>query len=344
MRLALCLEQTLGHRAHSANLVNALQRGKIELDVVNIEFNAANRLPWAVRGSWQAAGLIRSRPAHDVRFFHTQSVSLFAPIVAGGKPYVVSVDATPAQIDRMGHWYAHRRSAGMLERAKRRWYEAVFSRAAAIVAWSDWAALSLSTEYGVEANKIATIHPGAPRALFEIERSAEPARTPTILFVGGDLPRKGGDLLLDVFARLQGMANLLMVTPDSVEPFLGLEVISNAKPGSPELIDAYRRADIFCLPTRGDCTPVVLGEAMAAGLPVVTTSIGSNSETVSHESDGFLVNVDAAPELEAMLRVLLTDAAVRKAMARAARAKAIEKFDAEKNAHRILALLRSVTK
>jgi glycosyltransferase involved in cell wall biosynthesis len=344
MRLALCLEQTLGHRAHSANLVNALQRGEVELDVVKIEFDAANRLPWAVRGSWQAAELIRSRPAHDVRFFHTQSVSLFAPIVAGGKPYVVSVDATPTQIDGMGRWYAHRRSVGILERVKRRWYEAVFSRAAAVVAWSDWAALSLSNEYGVDARKIATIHPGAPRALFEIERPAELARTPTILFVGSDLKRKGGDLLLDVFARLPSAANLLMVTPDSVAPMAGLEVIANAKPGSPEIIDAYRRADIFCLPTRGDCTPVVLGEAMAAALPVVTTRIGSNDETVSHGSDGFLVNVNAVGELETMLRALLADAALRTAMGGAARAKAIEKFDAEKNAHRLLALLRSVTK
>ncbi len=342
MRLALCLEQTLGHRAHSANIANALGESDIDVDLVDIPYAEGSRVPWAFRGSWRAAKLLRRRPKHDVRFFHTQSVSLFAPIVSRGRPFVVSVDATPKQIDEMGRWYQHSASIGVLEKFKERWYRAVFSRAAALVAWSEWCADSLVRDYGVSRDKIAILHPGAPGAMFRIDRPHSECEVPIILFVGGDLTRKGGDLLLEAFRELRGRARLLLVTPETVTPQEGVEVISGASPGSDALIDAYRRADIFCLPTRGDCTPLVLGEAMAASLPIVATRVGSNAETIDDGVDGLLIESDDVHGLIAALQTLLDDEQRRVAMGKAARTKAADRFDAEKNAFRLLALLRSV--
>lgn len=341
MRLALCLEQTLGHRAHSANIARALGRSDVDVDLLHVPYGGG-RVPWAFKGSWRAAKLLRGRPKHDVRFFHTQSVSLFAPLVSRGRPFVVSVDATPKQIDGMGRWYRHSLSASPFEKFKERWYRAVFSRAAALVAWSEWCADSLVLDYGVPREKIAILHPGAPSAMFGITQLRASADRPTILFVGGDLERKGGDLLLEAFAELKASARLLMVTPDHVRPQDAVEVISNANPGSQSLVDAYQRADIFCLPTRGDCTPVVLGEAMAAGLPIVTTRVGSNAQTVNDGTEGLLIDSDDRVALLAALRILIENVDLRHAMGEAARRKAAESFDAEKNAFRILALLRSV--
>ena len=48
----------------------------------------------------------------------------------------------------------------------------------------------------------------------------------------------------------------------------------------PELIALYHAADIFCLPTLGDCLPMVLAEAAAARLPLVSTDVGAISEIV----------------------------------------------------------------
>lgn len=343
MRVGLCLEQTLGHRAHAANLERTLSDGQSDVDIVHVEFGEPGRVPWAFRGSWQAARKLRARPRHDVRFFHTQSVSLFAPLIASGRPYVVSVDATPAQIDAMGQWYRHRRQAGVAERLKARWYRSVLGRASAVVSWSEWAAESLVAEYGVPQSRIAVVHPGAPRSFFEIDRAAGRER-PVVLFVGGDLPRKGGDLLLEAMTRLAGRAHLIMVTPDHVEAGPDIEVVAGATPGSAALVDAYRRADIFCLPTRGDCTPLVLGEAMAAGLPVVSTSIGSNSETVRQGVDGLLVPPGDASALADALEALIDDPAGRAAMGANARQRAEELFDAERNAFKILALLEAVAR
>ncbi len=343
MRLALCLEQTLGHRAHAQNLTAALQASDAKLRIVEVEYPDNPKIPWALEGSWKAARSMRRRAAKDdVRFFHTQSISLFAPLVFPSRPFVVSVDATPLQFDEMSDWYAHGKSPSVVESLKRRWYRAVFSRAAAIVAWSQWAADSLVESYGADPAKILVAHPGAGESFFAIPRECTAQRRPRVLFVGGDLKRKGGDLLLESLPQFTDVADLVFVTSDPVEPREGLTVISNATPRSPELLAAYASADIFCLPTRGDCTPVVLGEAMAAGLPVITTLVGSNAETVSNGVDGLLIEKDDRTALVASIRRLATDPHLRETMGAAAREKASERFDSSRNAQRIYRLLESV--
>lgn len=344
MRLALCLEQTLGHRAHTANLARVLETCGTDFDFVKVEYAEGGRIPWAFTGSWRAAQQLRRRPTPDVRFYHTQSVSLFAPFVPRGRPYVVSVDATPRQIDGMGDWYNHGRSARAVESLKDRWYRLVFSRASALVAWSDWAAQSLQDDYRVPRGKVSVLHPGAPRQFFALQRPQPGNELPTILFVGGDLHRKGADLLLETFEDLKDRARLLLVTPDPVSPREGVEVVSHATPGSSALLDAYRRADIFCLPTRGDCTPVVLGEAMAAGLPVVTTRIGSNAETVTEGVTGLLTEPGNRDQLYCALDQLVSNPTRSRRMGVAGRDRAARILDAEQNALRLLALLRSVAR
>jgi glycosyltransferase involved in cell wall biosynthesis len=339
MRLALCLEQTLGHRAHARNVEGAVARSRASLDVLRVEPpDQPSRLPWALDGSWRASRKLRASSRYDAVFFHTQSVSLFAP---RHTPYVVSLDATPVQVDTMGAWYNHRRGSGLGEAAKRRWYRSVFGRAAGLVTWSEWAARSLVADYGADASKVLVAHPGAGPEFFSIpERNGE--GLPTILFVGGDFHRKGGDLLLRAFETLRGRARLILVTGEDVGVIPGVETVSGATPGSQLLLDAYARADIFCLPTRGDCTPVVLGEAMAAGLPVVTTGVGSNSETVRAGTDGLLVAPGDGPALDAALGHLIGDPGLRLAMGRVARDRARERFDAAQNADRVLAFLEAV--
>lgn len=323
----------------------AVANAESEVDIVRIEYPERGRLPWAFSASWQAARLLRRQTnRYDVRFYHTQSVSLFAPLVSQGRPFVVSVDATPMQVDVMGRWYEHAQSASALERLKARWYRAVFGRAAAIVAWSNWAADSLVADYAVPRERIAVIHPGAPAEFFSIPRATDTGRKPVVLFVGGDLQRKGGDLLLEVFDAVRDRVDLLMVTPEQVGPRPGLEIVSDATPGSARLREAFERADFFCLPTRGDCTPLVLGEAMAAGLPVITTRIGSNAETVRDGIDGVLIDQDDATALRSAVDRLAGDALLRARMGQAAREAAEERFHSQRNAARILSLLQTVAK
>ena len=339
---ALCLEQTLGHRAHTLNLERAAALRGRPASVVRVAYPEGSRvaLPWAVRGSGRALRQLRTlarRP--DATLFHTSTISLGAP--AFGTPYVVSVDATPLQVDAMGDWYRHKRSARAVERAKVAWYRRVFGGARAMVAWSEWSARSLERDYGVRPDRIRVFHPGAGRPFFELERL--PARDiPTILFVGGDFVRKGGDVLLEAFAPLSGRARLLLVTGADIPDMPEVAIERGATPGSERLLAAYAGADIFCLPTRGDCTSVAIEEAMAAGLPVVTTPVGSNPETVADGESGFLVPVDNVAALREALTRLVDDASTRTRMGTMAREHARESYDADANARGVLALLQDV--
>jgi len=339
MKLSLCLEQTLGHRAHTRNLERATE-GIQGASVVRVEYRERGRLPlpWTVRGSMDACRELRRRPAADVTFFHTQSIGLFAAHATRGAKYAISVDATPRQMDTMGDWYGHRRNSGPIEVAKCFLYRRVLQRAAIVVAWSDWAQESLVTDYGVQRRRVAVVHPGAPGEFFRIPRTR--LRRPTILFVGGDFDRKGGALLLEAFAALREQANLLVVTSAPLSEALGVEVVRNASPGSPELLDAYSRSDIFCLPTFGDCTSIAIEEAMAAGLPVVTTGVGSNPSTVIDGCSGMIVQPGSVAEVVTALARLIDDGELRRTMGQNAREAAALDMDAEKNARRLVGLLK----
>ncbi len=343
--LTLCLEQTLGHRTHGQNLEAALAAAGTPANVLRISPPEvkSSRLPWALQGSLAASREIHRSPRlPGPIFYHTQTISLFAPWTRGDCPYVVSVDATPFQVDAMGTWYQHRRASAPVERAKRRWYRRALAGAEAIVAWSSWAADSLHNDYGVPRGRILVAHPGAPRPLFDLTR--EPSTGPVrILFVGGDFVRKGGDQLLRAFQQLDDAnVELAIVTNVAVPSVPGVRVEHDIRPGTERLFNAFQEADIFCLPTLGDCTPVAIEEAMAAGLPVVTTSIGANTETVLDGVTGRLVAPGNVPALRDALLDLIRDRGKREAMGAAARTRARELLDAESNAARVLGLLRDV--
>ena len=217
MKIALCLEQTLGHRAHTKNLERCLGTSPHQVAVTHVEFKprGRSRMPWAVSGSLDAARQLRAGGRSDVTFFHTQTVGLAASHGTRGGKYVISVDATPLQMDRMGTWYAHGKQPGALESAKKLMYRRVFGRAAGVVAWSNWAADSLERDYGVRPGTVRVLHPGAGPEFFAIPRIARNRDVPNILFVGGDFRRKGGHVLLDVMAQLGGKASLTLVTGEA---------------------------------------------------------------------------------------------------------------------------------
>ena len=340
-RISLVLEQTLGHRTHTQSLERVLGNDRPAHTVDRLEYTRVAGVPWAVRASFRAARVVRSRAPAGVTFFHTQSVALFAPMATRGAPYVVSIDATPAQIDAMGGWYRHRQSARWTESAKRAWYHAIFSRAHAIVAWSQWAADSLASDYGVRNVPIEIAHPGAPDTFFSIRRAASSGQRPTILFVGGDFERKGGPSLLRAFKQLGSRANLVLVTEADVAVPEDVRVIRGITAGSEEHRRVFERADLFCLPTLGDCTPLVIGEAMAAGLPVVTTRIGSNEESVGSDAGVLVPPADDDALAEALDQLVASPARLRE-MGDAARARASELMHADRNARRVLAVLNEI--
>lgn len=336
--VSLVIEQTLGHRTHTQNIERVVVN-RPEFAMHRIEYREDSRLPWALRASIDAWRAVRSEHA-DVTFFHTQCVSLLAPLATWNRPYVVSIDATPIQVDSMARWYNHVPGSPPAERVKREWYHSVFVRARAVVAWSEWAADSLRNDYGVTDTPIEVLHPGAPEELFTIERNRASSR-PTILFVGGDFERKGGPSLLRAFERLNGAAELVIMSDAPIAPPPGVTIARGVRAGSEEHRRIFAQADLFCLPTLGDCTPLVIGEAMAAGLPILTTRIGSNAESVGDDS-GVLIEPGDDEGLSVALADLVSDPERLRVMGERARARASRFMRAQTNAQRIIEVLSTI--
>jgi glycosyltransferase involved in cell wall biosynthesis len=85
-------------------------------------------------------------------------------------------------------------------------------------------------------------------------------------------------------------------------------------------------ADLFVMSSHSEGLPLVLLEAMSAGVPVVATRVGGIPYLVDDGRTGFLVGVGDVDALTARLSELLGDDAKRRAFGEAARARAAERF------------------
>ena len=302
---------------------------------------------WTVRSSLAArravADLEASGPL-DALFVHTHVPATGLGAIMDRIPTVVSIDATPKQIDSLGASYKHQVQPGVVESAKWRIHAACFRRAAGLVTWSQWAADSLVDDYGAERDRIVVVPPGVTPSLWLRSEPRQAGSTVRVLFVGGDFERKGGPLLVEAVQRLRrdpalaaaGLdVELHLVTGADVTPGDGVHVYRGLTPNSPQLIELFHRCDVFALPTFGDCTPVVLAEAAFAGLPAIATDVGAIRESLVDGATGHLVE-PTVDSIEHALQRLVTDADHRLRLGQAALAHATERMDAETNARRIL--------
>jgi len=97
----------------------------------------------------------------------------------------------------------------------------------------------------------------------------------------------------------------------------------------------YRDSDVFALPSFAEGIPVVLMEAMASGVPCVTTRITGIPELIRDGIDGLLVTPSDAQELADALAELMDDPELRKELAEAGRARVRSDFDLPENVARL---------
>jgi glycosyltransferase involved in cell wall biosynthesis len=356
----MVLEQTLGHVTHSKNLRALVP----EMSRINAEFlpitdelmSPWQHLPgwknWTVRAGIRARRALRAARRRnglpDALLVHSQ-----VPAVLIGRwmrriPTVVSLDATPQQYDELGQFYSHETGGERTEKVKFRLNQSCYERASHLVTWSEWAKRGLVEGYGIDAEKVSVIAPGV-----DLERWSRPTdwvRRPgpvRVLFVGGDVERKGGRTLLEAAARLRSMEGarefeVRMVTPANVEPVDGGVIIHGLTANDPALVEEYRQADVFCLPTKGDCLPMVLAEAGAMGLPLVSTDVGAISSLVRDGETGRLTRPGDVDELVSILRELIDDEALRDRFGAASKELVCREHDARRNAEKLVEVLRSI--
>jgi glycosyltransferase involved in cell wall biosynthesis len=190
--------------------------------------------------------------------------------------------------------------------------------------FSRWAREKYLQE-GVPAWKIRVLPPG-----FDIREP--PARTArsavTFLFLGRQPKRKGGDLVLESFARLRVShpeVRLLYVSDElPAPPMPGVEARSLVP--AAEVGELYRAADVFVNPTRAEGFGFTNVEAQGHGLPVISSRLGAIPEVVEDGRTGMLVDPEKPDQLIHAMSLLASDSPMRSRMGVAARRNFVEKF------------------
>jgi glycosyltransferase involved in cell wall biosynthesis len=130
------------------------------------------------------------------------------------------------------------------------------------------------------------------------------------------------------------------VTRDIVPTEPGIFVYNQMEPNCPQLKRLYHDSDLFCLPTYGDCLPIALSEAGAAGLPLVATDLAGIPEIVKTGTTGLLTPVGDARALASALESLVVSPDLRLQLGAGAAKLVAYELDAQRNAQRLLDLLK----
>jgi glycosyltransferase involved in cell wall biosynthesis len=122
-----------------------------------------------------------------------------------------------------------------------------------------------------------------------------PTESPLVLFCGHDFERKGLDRMLLAMARLVERATLAVVGGGDVDEYrqmaqrLGIAERVVFVGGRSDAARYYAAADVLALPTRVDMWGAPIIEAMASGVPPVTTSVAGAAEAVTDGETGFVL-------------------------------------------------------
>jgi len=218
----------------------------------------------------------------------------------------------------------------------------VLRRADAIQTMNPWL---MEYARGLNAGRDLPIHlvqPGVDASRFVPDRDADRLSQPYILSVGRfSDPRKQIGLLLEAYAAVaaQAATSVRLVLAGFFAPpgefwreaeRLGVRdrVRFIDSPDRSTLIALYQRAAAFALSSDEEGFGMVVLEAMACGIPVVSTASGGPDSILRDGVDGFLVPRGDAGALADRLGRLATDRALNARMGQAARDAVVARFDA----------------
>lgn len=169
---------------------------------------------------------------------------------------------------------------------------------------SDYMRRLASTEYSeCDKEKFLTIP-------FGLNMNAVPDTIPTktytdklnLLFVGRDWERKGGEKVLSALQILVNWGYDVQLTiiganPEQARNVCNIRIIEYVNKSSESdqamYFEILSKAHFLLLPTKADCTPMVIAEANAFGVPAITTNVGGIATLVKEGKNGFLLNIDS---------------------------------------------------
>jgi glycosyltransferase involved in cell wall biosynthesis len=221
--------------------------------------------------------------------------------VAFLKTQIPVIYLTDTTFKLITHYYSEFRKIPLISKIEGNIIERkTLKKSSSIIYSSIWAAESAVHDYKVPTEKILITPMGA-----NIDEIPEQSviykklenRELTLLFLGDDWYRKGGDIAVETLKFLKfshGIKAKLIVCgckPPAQCENTNIEVVpalnKNKKEDACKLSSILSEAHFLFIPTRADCSLQVAGEANAYGMPVITTETGGVPEVVKDGINGY---------------------------------------------------------
>lgn len=248
-------------------------------------------------GSWR----LRRRAAHDIGLVHSDALG--GDIFVDHGLHKAVVAANPRMIVRNPYHLF------LLAREELRHRLGLYRRIVVLSAYSE--EMLLRYYPCVPREKIVRIPNGIDLARFAAPNRA-PDGTLRLVFVGHEFERKRLDCIIEALALLPESVSLTVVggssreimTREALAERLGVAERVHFLGRRSDIPEVLAEQDILLLPSRFEAWPLVVVEAMAAGLPVLMTRVGSGGEVIVEGETGHIITDDAS-DIAAKLRVLV---------------------------------------
>jgi glycosyltransferase involved in cell wall biosynthesis len=228
-----------------------------------------------------------------------------------------------------------------------RWVKRQFSRRlAAHVSVGEHSARTVESVADLRAGSVRTIYGGVPEVT--VVPALRPASGPLVGMVGRLSREKGADVLIRALPELAGVTCVFVGDgPERafleqlvVQMGVGQRVIFTGQVADGRA--SVAGLDVLVVPSRFEGLPLVIVEALAAGVPVVAADVGSVSEAVIDGQTGLLVPPEDPHAIARAVRRLLDDDVLRRLLVDQGRRLAGECFTAAAMAHAFEALYAEV--
>jgi glycosyltransferase involved in cell wall biosynthesis len=212
-----------------------------------------------------------------------------------------------------------------------------------------WSMLQL--KYNLDADRVAYI-PNGVEPRFFIPRQYRSGENLRLLYAGTLLDQRGifyiRDAMRNLAPRMPGLTMTFAgcgVPPEEIQRFFGAElagrIITRPVVAAEHMPELYAEHTVFLFPSLMEGLPSVLLEAMATGMPVITTETCGMPDVVEHDFNGLLVCPADAPAIEDAVIRLADSTELRARLGENARA-TMKRYTWERAARQLEALYRHV--
>ena len=221
-------------------------------------------------------------------------------------------------------------------------YRFAVSQTNLLIPWSEYFKNEIIENYpDYPINNIRVIHPGIDLSKWKKKDIRKSITKKNILFVGGDIRRKGGDTLIHAFQNGLYKDYQLHIATQSgyLDPELrkrinfdqNIHLYLDLASGSDELINLYHLCDVLIIPTRRDSNSWVALEAMASGIPVIINPMWGISDIIIDDVTGVSIPPNSPEAIISAVNKLFDNTDYLQNIVKNARMHVEKHFDVEKN-------------